>query len=635
MTTNTASFEGLRVASFESRRADDIERMIAKFGGVPFVSPSMREVSVGHNRAAIDFANRLITGGIDVVIFLTGVGTRLLIQQVERHVDREQFLAAVSDVKSVVRGPKPLAALKELGIAPTIVVPEPNTWRDVLATLDEKLPVANLVVGLQEYGVTNRSLIAGLEARGATVETVHVYDWALPEDCGPLEQNIRRIAAGEIDVAMFTSANQVLNLLKLADELGIVDEVRAGFRNIVVASIGPTTSEMLRNEELPVDMEPSHPKMGHLVTEAAERAGELLARKRHIASQVSDFGFRIADCGLEDKIRNPQSEIRNSPFLRACRREPTDFTPIWLMRQAGRYMPEYRRIREQHSFLDLCRNPQLCSEIMCTAVERLGVDAAIVFSDLLPILEPMGMDLEFAQGEGPLIHNPVRESADVDRVVELESADALHFVMEAVRQTRADLPAHIPLIGFAGAPFTLASYAIEGGASRDFLHTKTLMYRDRAAWDALMARLARAIVVYLNAQIAAGAQAVQLFDSWVGCLGPDDYRAYVMPHVQKVIAGITPGVPVISFATGNPQLLPLLSRRRRERDRRRLARAARRRLADDRRGPCHPRQPRPDGLAGRHRRTPPPRNRHPAPSRRPPRPHLQPRPRRVAANAAG
>jgi uroporphyrinogen decarboxylase len=229
------------------------------------------------------------------------------------------------------------------------------------------------------------------------------------------------------------------------------------------------------------------------------------------------------------------------------------------MRQAGRYMPEYRRLREQHGFLELCRNPKLCSEIMCLAVERLGVDAAIVFSDLLPILEPMGMELEFAQGEGPLIHNPVRESADVDRVVELESADALHFVMEAVRQTRADLPGDIPLIGFAGAPFTLASYAIEGGASRDYLHTKTLMFRDRPAWDALLGRLARAVIVYLNAQIAAGAQAVQLFDSWVGCLAPDDYREFVLPAVQQVVAGITPGVTVISFATGNPQLLPLLA----------------------------------------------------------------------------
>jgi uroporphyrinogen decarboxylase len=563
---DSSSFAGLRVASFESRRADEMANMIAKRGGVPFVSPSMREVALDRNEAAIDFANRLITGGIDVVIFMTGVGTRILVGQVERYVDRARFLAAVSDIKSIVRGPKPLAVLKEWGITPTITVPEPNTWREILSTLDEKLPVANLVVGLQEYGITNRSLIAGLEARGATVDSIHVYDWALPEDCGPLEQNIRRIAAGEIDVAMFTSGNQVFNLLKLADELGLADEVRAGFRRVVVASIGPTTSEMLRNEDLPVDFEPSHPKMGQLVNEAAERAGEILVRKRRIASEVSNCGIRIADCGTSNEVRNPKSATRNanaalhdSPFMRACRCEPTEFTPVWLMRQAGRYMPEYRRIRQQHSFLELCRNPQLCSEIMCLAVEQLGVDAAIVFSDLLPILEPMGMDLEFAQGEGPLIHNPVRESADVERVVELESADALHFVMEAVRQTRADLPANIPLIGFAGSPFTLGSYAIEGGASRDFLHTKTLMYRDRGAWDALMGRLARAVIVYLNAQIAAGAQAVQLFDSWAGTLGPDDYRQYVLPFVQQIVAGITPGVPLISFATGNPQLIPLLA----------------------------------------------------------------------------
>jgi uroporphyrinogen decarboxylase len=565
VSTDTTSFSGLRVAAFESRRAQDMERMIVRFGGVPFVSPSMREVPLERNQAAIDFANRLITGRIDVIIFLTGVGVRMLVRQIERHVDRAQFLAAVSDIKTVVRGPKPLAALREFGLAPSFTVPEPNTWRELLTTLDEKLPVANLVVGLQEYGVSNRSLMAGLEARGAIVDAVRVYDYALPEDCGPLEKNIRQIAAGEIDVAMFTSANQLNNLLKLADEMGLVEDLRVGLRNVVVASIGPTTSEMLRNEELPVDFEPSHPKMGHLVAELAEKATGILKRKRRASAQTVDFGLPatagqlLADCGLPDTIRKPKSEIRNSPFLRACRREPTEYTPIWLMRQAGRYMPEYRRIRDQHSFLELCRNPQLCSEIMCTAVERLGVDAAIVFSDLLPILEPMGMDLEFAQGEGPVIHNPLREPADVDRVIELESADALHFVTEAVRQTRADLPSHIPLIGFAGAPFTLASYAIEGGASRDFLHTKTLMYRDAAAWESLMGRLARAVIVYLNAQIAAGADAVQLFDSWAGCLGPDDYRSFVLPFVRSVIAGITPGVPVISFATGNPQLLPMLS----------------------------------------------------------------------------
>jgi uroporphyrinogen decarboxylase len=551
------NFNGLRVAAFESRRASDMERLIERFGGVPHVSPSMREVALDRNQAAVDFANRLITGGVDVIVFLTGVGTRILVQQVERYVDRARFLAAISDVKSVVRGPKPLAALRELGITPTLTVPEPNTWRELLSTLDQQLPVANLVVGLQEYGVTNPSLIAGLEARGAKVDAVHVYDWALPYDCGPLEQNIRRIVGGEIDIALFTSANQVQNLLKLADDLGLADDLRAAFRNVVVAAIGPTTSEMLRNQDFPVDLEPSHPKMGHLVTETAEKAAALVARKRSLAQQLGDIGLRHP---LRAAIRNdsvpPWGE---SPFLRACRREPTDFTPIWLMRQAGRYMSEYRRIREQHSFLELCRSPQLCSEVMCTAVERLGVDAAIVFSDLLPILEPMGMELEFGQGEGPLIHNPIREAADIDRVVELESTDALHFVMEAVRQTRVDLPAHIPLIGFAGAPFTLASYAIEGGASRNYLYTKTLMYRDASAWNALMSRLARAVTVYLNAQIRAGAGAVQLFDSWVGCLGPDDYREFVLPFVRQIIQGILPGVPVISFATGNPQLTPLLA----------------------------------------------------------------------------
>jgi uroporphyrinogen decarboxylase len=171
----------------------------------------------------------------------------------------------------------------------------------------------------------------------------------------------------------------------------------------------------------------------------------------------------------------------------------------------------------------------------------------------------MGLELDFAKGEGPVIYNPVRAPADVERVIELEDLGALDFVFETVRQTRADLPSHIPLIGFAGAPFTLASYTIEGGASRSFTHTKTLMYRDQAAWQTLMERLSRTITRYLNGQIAAGAQAVQLFDSWVGCLGVEDYRRYVLPYVKQIIDSLIPGVPVINFATGNPALLPLLA----------------------------------------------------------------------------
>lgn len=253
-----------------------------------------------------------------------------------------------------------------------------------------------------------------------------------------------------------------------------------------------------------------------------------------------------------------QPAWENSLMMRAARRERCERTPVWLMRQAGRYMAEYRAVRAKTTFLELCRNPALSAEVMCTAVERLGVDAAIIFSDLLPILEPMGLDLEFAAGEGPLIHNPVRSADQVGRVRELDDLAPLGYVMETVAATRAAIDDALPVIGFAGAPFTLASYAIEGGSSRNYLHAKAMMLGDQGAWDALLGKLARAVARYLNAQIDAGAQMVQLFDSWVGCLGPDEYRRYVLPHSRAIIDAIRPGTPVIHFATGNPALLPVL-----------------------------------------------------------------------------
>jgi len=228
------------------------------------------------------------------------------------------------------------------------------------------------------------------------------------------------------------------------------------------------------------------------------------------------------------------------------------------MRQAGRYMREYREVRAKTTFLELCKNPSLAAEVTVTAVERLGVDAAIIFADILLILEPMGIDLEFSRGEGPVIHNPVRNPEDVERLREVEDTGALEFVYEAIRQTRRELKPDIPLIGFCGAPFTLASYMTEGGGSKNYVQTKQLMYNDPGAWHAMMALIARALAKYLNAQIAAGAQAVQLFDSWVGCLSPDDYREFVLPHSQSVIQNIAPGVPVIHFGTGTASLLELL-----------------------------------------------------------------------------
>jgi uroporphyrinogen decarboxylase len=228
------------------------------------------------------------------------------------------------------------------------------------------------------------------------------------------------------------------------------------------------------------------------------------------------------------------------------------------MRQAGRYMREYRDVRAKTTFLELCKNPSLAAEVTVTAANRLGVDAAIIFADILLILEPMGIDLEFAQGEGPVIHNPIRETADVDRLREVSDVDALDYVFQAIRLTRSELNPHIPLIGFSGAPFTLASYMTEGGGSKNYVHTKSLMYGDSHAWHAMMSLITRGLVKYLNAQIEAGAQAVQLFDSWVGCLSPDDYREFVLPHTREVIGNVKPGVPVIHFGTGTATLLELM-----------------------------------------------------------------------------
>ena len=248
----------------------------------------------------------------------------------------------------------------------------------------------------------------------------------------------------------------------------------------------------------------------------------------------------------------------DTPFMRACRREPVPYTPIWLMRQAGRYMESYRAVRARVSFLDLCKTPDLAAEVTVNAVERLGVDAAIIFADILLILEPMGMCLEFSAGDGPVLHNPLQTASDVERLREVDAVQSLPFVLQATRDARASLAPDVPLIGFAGAPFTLASYMIEGGSSRQYTRTKQFMYTQPQAWHTLMALLSRSLTRYLNAQASAGAQAVQLFDSWVGNLSPADYRTFVMPHSRNVIGGVTPGVPVIHFGTGTNALLELM-----------------------------------------------------------------------------
>lgn len=245
-------------------------------------------------------------------------------------------------------------------------------------------------------------------------------------------------------------------------------------------------------------------------------------------------------------------------FLRACRREPVDATPVWFMRQAGRYMSEYRAIREKHTLLDICRTPELALAVTLQPVRAFAVDAAILFADILLPLEPMGAPFEFAAGEGPVIHAPIRSANDVEALRVFEPEEGLPHVLEAIRMIRAELDGKTPLIGFAGAPFTLASYLIEGGKSSHFAKVKRFMYEQPGAFGALLEKLSDVVALYLRAQVQAGAQAVQLFDSWVGCLGPDDYRDYVMPHVRRLLTSVSrTGVPVIHFGTDTGSLLEL------------------------------------------------------------------------------
>jgi len=249
----------------------------------------------------------------------------------------------------------------------------------------------------------------------------------------------------------------------------------------------------------------------------------------------------------------------NLRFLDACRRKPTDATPVWFMRQAGRYMAEYRALREQYSLLDICRSPDLATQVTLQPVQRIEVDAAILFSDLLLPLEPMGLPFDFIKGEGPQLERPIDSRADIERLRVVEPREALAHVLQAIDQVQGELAGSIPLIGFAGAPFTLASYAIEGGHSNNFARTKALMYGHPDAWHLLCDKLASLVGDYLVAQIDAGVDAVQVFDSWVGALGPADYREFALPHTKRILEAVGGRVPTLHFGTGTAAILDLLA----------------------------------------------------------------------------
>ncbi len=581
-TPASTNFDGLEVVAFESRRAPEMAALIARFGGVPRVAPALREAPLEEDAGALAFGTALFAGRLDAVVFMTGVGTRRLLEVLETRHARDKIVQALAGITVVARGPKPVKVLRELKVPITIAVPEPNTWHEVLEELDENPRGFTLMgsrVAVQEYGVPNETFLAGLKERGVEVLRVPVYQWTLPRDIQPLRAAIQALVEGRAQVALFTNSAQVEHLLRVAAEDGGKERLLEALEKVVVASVGPTCSETLVGHGIPIDLEPVHPKMGLLVQETAQRAKEILRQK--VEGRRQKAAVRSPESGVwsqntdnaESRIPNPESRApspesrvpspepreraawEDSRFLKACRFEAVDATPVWLMRQAGRYMKEYRDLRARVPFLELCKSPALVSEVTVTAAEKLGVDAAIIFADLLLIVEPLGLHLEYDKGEGPVISPGLREAADIDRLHEVNPEESLGYFYEAIRQTRSDLNPKLPLIGFAGCPFTLASYLIEGGGSQNYRHTKALMYRDAGAWRALMERLARSLAKYIDGQIDAGVQAVQVFDTWVGCLGPADYRDYVQPYTRMMLQAVKPGTPIIHFGTGTAMLL--------------------------------------------------------------------------------
>ncbi len=252
------------------------------------------------------------------------------------------------------------------------------------------------------------------------------------------------------------------------------------------------------------------------------------------------------------------SSSKDYRFLKACRKEEVDCTPVWMMRQAGRYLKKYRDMRKKYSFLEMCKTPELAVEVTLMPFEEIDVDAAILFSDILIPVEAMGIDLEFVESKGPIMNNPVRTAGDIEKLRVIDPGEDVPFVMDSIKLLRKELEGKVPLIGFSGAPFTLASYMIEGGGSKNYLLTKQMMYNSPGSFNDLMNKITDTTIKYLNSQIEAGAQAVQVFDSWIGCLSSLDYDRYVMPHMKKLFGNLSKEVPAIHFGTGTSAILELL-----------------------------------------------------------------------------
>ncbi|MBX7149644.1 uroporphyrinogen decarboxylase [bacterium] len=532
--------------SFESRMALAVTRDMEKRGVTIISAPTLKEVPLTHNKAVFDFYTNLCKGEFDITILLTGVATRTLVETLETKFDHNSIIETLkTKTKIVVRGPKPTAVCKRWDIPIYLTAPEPNTWRDVIHILKNNNAINNKKIALLEYGESNQELIDELTKNGATVTPVKAYAWDLPDDLTPLKNAITSIAAGDVDVALFTSASQVVHLLKVAKDMGLEMPLRKAFYNIAIGSIGPVASETLAKNQLFADFEVFPNKLNTLLEKAVADGPALALEKQ------SRQAKRYARAELASSVAGPEESL----LMNALHLKTTPTIPVWLMRQAGRYMAEYQGIRSGLNFKDFCKNTDKTITATLDAADRLGVDAAIIFSDILLILEPMGLELDYLESKGPVIANPIRDQMDVDRLKTVNTKTSMPWLLESIRDTKKALKPYIPLLGFCGAPFTMASYMIEGGSSKQFIKTKKLMHNSPKLWHQLMEFLVINHIGYLKAQIEAGADAVQIFDSWAGQLTPEDYREYVLPHSRELIASLPPATPVIHFGSFTQAML--------------------------------------------------------------------------------
>lgn len=539
--------------SFESRMALPMQRMLEKKGATAIQAPSMQEVPLENHEHIIKFYEELKSGQYDIFILLTGVATRTFIDILSKKFPKEEVLETLkTKTKICIRGPKPKAVCQIHKIPISYEAPEPNTWREIITTLQKETSLKNKSLAILEYGIPNQDLIQSLKEQSQALQTVSVYNWKLPDDCQALKEGIKKIINNEIDLALFTSANQIVNVMQIVQEMDVEILFRRAFYRTAIASIGPICSERLNEYQFDVDYEVFPNKIQDFVEGLSQKAPQLIEQKRLSAQKK---WIRVKENTFpKDKAKQI---TESSDFMKACRLEKTDKIPLWFMRQAGRYMSEYQALRSKKDFLSFCKDPELASEATISALERLGVDAAIIFSDILPIVEPMGLKLDYLEGKGPVIFNPIRTKNDINQLKDFQCQEALSFLSQALQLTRSKIHPRIPLLGFAACPFTLASYMIEGGSSKNFKKTKTLMQDDPQAWDKLLSKITNDTISYLKMQVSSGADALQIFDSWACHLSSEEYKKFALPYSQKIIQDIQQLCPLIHFGSFNNELLPL------------------------------------------------------------------------------